>query len=818
MNITIVKNSTTIICNNDELINYRRDGGLNTLRVSFYSDNDNLLDRWDRVSAMGKSWRVSSTPAVKIDYEEDVSGNYQWLYTVVLIEAAAVLKGHYMPDIAFTQNLAGTKTIIDAIETILSKQSVRVVGESQKYTLSSTVDLSIADQLLIAPNDIFVEKSLFDILAYYGELLDAKPVLDETDNTIDFIYNNTVNDSIVLEPDFFELEISKNTEDYATGVKENAKNVNLKNITNYYPAKGKRVHFIPLNLESNMGYDNATLELPFKAKRVSHIQCYIHDDPVRIINLYDKKKTVEPLEYDKYIYEEKEWNTLKSESLWANLEWFDWGVLRKNSLYYKYGDHKIYNLSALEYHATQAGYSLSHLKQLLVRVEYEALPDLEIEYISDERIDGDIEYIERLQQQASTIDHDAELLKLKNDLNNRKSIFYNVGWISDGIPNIESIIQVNQVTGTPQCLITSMAVKKIGAKYEINARLATEYSKKNPLTRAINQNRIFEIPTDQIVTRKIVLEVQANFWGLVGATLPSHVYNTSWPRFQNFFFDLKKGEYNNSGEDLEYVRGSNFILAKFYSGDIGYTRVLMPYVRFNNKLSEEEMHINFITSMTSNTSVDMQRFIDSTVPVNYTAKNAIVTDEFGEIDNVQLSFMKVKNDSISSEVLSENDIIFTDSTPTDYTFKEAYPFTSPDYSNNLGFKIEAVTPVEEEIIINKDAREKLQFQIKLKVTQDSYTEVNFDVIDTFLDWTSSTSFGNTPSIEATIDGVLTLCVYDSIEYYRDYIKINFSYPVTGLVTDVRLCIDGDEFIKVNINKAVTLEQNDYLAIYITDKL
>ena len=175
MNITVVKNSTTITIIDDWVYRLRRDGGLNTAEIHFYYSSSDLLDRWDRITFNGQSWRVAEQPTVKIN----IKVSADWLYTVTLIEPVAILKGVPMPNMTYTQNLAKTRTIEDAIEAALLKQSTRLWSEAPKYRLATTSGLTAADEAKLAPNDKLEGKNLYEILAYYGEYVDARPVLDK---------------------------------------------------------------------------------------------------------------------------------------------------------------------------------------------------------------------------------------------------------------------------------------------------------------------------------------------------------------------------------------------------------------------------------------------------------------------------------------------------------------------------------------------------------------------------------------------------------------------------------------------------------------
>ena len=509
MNITIVKNSTTITIIDDWVYRLRRDGGLNTAEIHFYYSSSDLLDRWDRITFNGQAWRVAEQPTVKIN----IKVSADWLYTVTLIEPVAILKGVPMPNMTYTQNLAKTRTIEDAIEAALLKQSTRLWSEAPKYRLATTSGLTVADEAKLAPNDKLEGKNLYEILAYYGEYVDARPVLDESTNRISFVYFNDDNGT-ARSPAFTSIEKSKSIEEFASDIIEDVENVYIESpLKSNYPHRLAKTFYIPADLSDNMSFTNMKLELPFKIKKVTEMVMDVGTSGVIVL----RSEPLLPLIPDKFIYEAKEWETLPKSSFWSWIQFTDWGQIRENCLYYEYGGNEIKNLSALSYHATQAGYAGAGAHDITVRVVYEALPDIQLKESTDTLLDGDITYTERVQQQASTVDVSAEKTRLENSLRNMQSSFYNVLYLSTTLQDIKTKIYCDGQF----CLITNMTAKWLGDAYEINARLATEYNRKNSLTKPINENRIFEIPKTQITTRKVIQELEAKIGMVIDTALSS---------------------------------------------------------------------------------------------------------------------------------------------------------------------------------------------------------------------------------------------------------------------------------------------------------
>lgn len=787
MTATIVKNSIYISVIEDYTFKKRRDGGLHTAEIHFYYTNSDLLNRWDRVIFNGVSWRVAEQPAVKINYETTAD----WLYTVTLIEPIAILKGVQMPNITFTQNLAKTKTIIDAIETALLKQSVRLYSSEPKYTLATTTGLTSADESILAPNDKFQDKTLYDILAYYGELVDARPILDESTNEISYIYFNDDNGT-VLSPTFTSIEKSKSIEGYATDLIEDAENVHIDSPYNsHYPHRLAKTFYLPADLAQDMSYDNIKLELPFKIKKIVEIIMEIGVGGAIVL-------VSEPnaLITDKFIYEKKEWETLNKDSFWSFTQFADWGQKRENCIYYEYGGNTIENLHALDYHATQSGYSGYGAHEIKVRVVYEALPDIQLAQSSEESLDGNIIYTEKIQQQASTIDLIAENTKIKNDLRNRQSIFYNVCWVSDTLPDEKSKVSV---LGS-DCLITNMVAQKVGGTYEVNARLASEYNKKNILTQAINENRIFEIPKTQTIIRKVIQNLTAKI-ELIIDELPSSVLGI-WTNYNhNILFNFPGG---NGVLTQVYEREPLMVFAEFeYLESETYIAVALP---FTSAFVDDTLVV--VARMTSNTSADWQRYIDSTIPVNYTASSAIVTDKNGENRTVKLKYIVV-----------EDEDIITDNDGSDISFIETFPFVSKEFYDNGTM----VSPINKKydfqlynrIALFKDSREQLQFENRIKIIAEENTTVNAKNIFKYSMFNNEVT---TPQIKLVINNTVHfITVTSDITFDEDYIKIAYAYPASGTLQGVALHNGGEVLLSKVVNKTVASGGNGFVTIKITEE-
>lgn len=784
---TIVKNSTSVTLINDWNYRFRRDGGFDTVEIHFYSTDPDLLNRWDRISFNGRTWRVAEQPNVKINFETSAD----WLYTVTLIESSAILRGIPMPNITYTQNLAKTRTLVDAINTALLKQSVRLYSEAPKYTLASTTGLTISDASKLAPNDKLEGKTLYDILKYYGEYVDAKPLLNESTNEIYFEYFNE-DYGLSLAPIFTEIEKSKSIEEYATDIIEDVQNAYIESpLSSNYPHRLAKTFYIPADLASNMSFENMKIELPFKIKNVIEMIMEVGTSGAIVL----RSEPNPPLITEKFIYQKKEWETLPKDSFWSFTQFADWGQIRNNCVYYEYGGNTIENLKALDYHATQAGYSITGPHEIKVRVVYEALPDVELDKSTETILDGDIYYVERLQQQSSTVDLKAEEAKLESSLRNMQSSFYNVMWVQNTLPDVRSRVTCMG----DSCLITNMSAKWTGEVYEVNAKLATEYNKKNKLTQPINENRIFEIPTTQTTVRKVVQKLKAKI-GLLLDGFPNTITG-AWADFNyNILFGFQG---DTAGLTNMYELDPLMVFAEFeYLDSETYVSVALPHTTV---LSENTIII--ISRMTNNTSADWQRLIDANPPINYTASSAIVTDKNGENKTVKLKYIAIAGEDI-----------ITYNNGADVPFIETFPFVSNQFFDN-GTMISPITKkydyeLHSRIALYKDSREQLQFENQIIVSAENCA---IDYEQLF----KNSMFGdvpNTPKIRLIINATTyELNVTGNITFYEGYMKVTFTYPTTGTLSDIYLTNNNDILIRKIVTKSVTIGTSGYITIYVKEE-
>lgn len=770
MNITIVKSSTTIEVINDYKLIFRRDGGFHTAEVRFYSTSKTLLTKWDRVTFAGRNWRVSQKPLIKIDYTVTPT----WLYTINLVETIAMLEGFAMPNITFTQDVDKTKTFRYALDYASAKHKPLFNGETDN---GFNIAISDFDLSGIAPDDKFENKNLLQIFRQYGDYLDAKPFIDDNGN-IDFEFNNDDNGE-VIDPDFTSIEYSETTEDFCNTIIEDAENVEIEDY-NTYPNTALRVFLVGQDITQDMEWENATIKLPHKVKRLVSLSAH-HVSSGDVIFLTNYEYLT-----NKYIFEEKEWNTLNQDSMLSFIPSPVWGSLRSNSIYYTYGSDTISNLVALKAHLSDV---TDKAREFTFQFIYEALPDIRIIRTKGTTIDGGYEYVSREDQQNNTLNLVAEGNRLAASLENKQSDFYNVTWASDDIPNYRSKITV---LGSDY-LMTELIVQSVGEEYECSARISTIYNKKNPLTKPISINRIFDIPKTQTTVRKIVKRVNA----YIEMSLSSIA--TSEGIWENYNYLMLL---NVNSSIFGGALGNLVMFGKWeYASSATYVYTALPFI-----VIRDGDCVVFVSKMKSNTSIDDQRIIKTSIPQSATSINAIVTDENGENTSIEIKFI----------LMNENSPVYNDGS-TDYYMVDNFPYVSQDFFDDGVLGADSYIhdfPLFPELFIFKDAREQLQFEVGFNISGANETIIDIDNI------ISSSRISNDSGLAVNIKYVLGGITFDAtgetVTIYSTYLRVDFNYVSTGKMTSIMLYLGSILYATNETYKSVINGNRDYITISIKE--
>lgn len=721
-------------------------------------------------------WRVAEVPSVKINYE----ASPDWLYIVNLIEPVAILKGVAMPAFAFTQSLANDKTLADAVEHALRNQNERTITnkENYKYKLSSS---GASKLTMTAPDDTFDEQDLYSILKYYGEIIDAKPIL--VSDEIDFTYFNDYTTTIT--PNMTQIEVVRSIDEYATEVIEDAENVDTNEIT-VFP--GIRAFTYQEDIsETVLSFGLMSLTLPHNVKKIHTIE---------IVN----SGFSYTLNYGSALFEETEWQSLAQSSFWGFLPLPRYNAFRDNTMYYKYGDNKVYNIKAIEQRRSPGDDALANSYR--IRVTYEPLYNFQIKRKSNIILDGGDKFVERINQNAKTIRLVAEGERLKYELQNKQQVTYNVTFDTDTLPSIKNRINV---LGQP-LIITQMVAERIGNRWSIDASLSDGFNRKNKLTKALRENRLFEIPSGQTVIRKYIIEKDARvFINLsnvyeIGVT-EDVVTSPSTGVYQNYgYFPFIN--YQGNASDFSGIKSGNLYAfvewvykTPFIDGDENEVTVIatmMPY-----SIIKDENTIIILMQMLNNTAVDYARQPGSLGIMN--VQSAIVTDEFGENESIRIKYIPLTSDA---ELIYNTDEIFRTYPLVTDTFFQNGVATADDNFN--------VMHMSEIWYINKDRREQMQFEQRFNIvgavgsvaSEYLLSNSRFKLADEAVGYVYLTISGNEYKIQVNAN------------YFNTYARFLVQIPVSGTLTAIAV---GNNNNKVFAREGyiVNVEINEYRAIYIT---
>jgi len=785
MNATIVKSSTTVNVLDDFTLDLKNDGGLDTAVIRFHSTNNALLERYDRVTFNGRTWRVASQPTARINTESSPN----WLYTVELIEKAALLKGYPMPNFTFTQNLAQTKTFRNALEEGCKKVQTLFVGQTERFSIKASPTVTLSG---IAPDDKFEGFDFYQFLKYYAEILDAKFEIDEND-IIDFVPLNTYTDTIA--PDMKVIELSKPTDDYATDIIMDITNADA-GTTNidHYPHKDIHIHLAPLDITKSIGdvkellyrdFDNLRFTLPHKIKKIHKITLW-EKDP------YEANDFVTVLNYGQYVFEQDEWRTLPQNSLWSWLPQTPWASLRENSIYYEFGNNELQNLQALRKHAPFDSSTTGFAWSVFLKVEYEIYEEIQIARSSGIILDGNYTFTQRQSQNQSSASLKAETARMEAELRNKQTAYYNVRWRSDTIPSVRNRVTV---LGN-QTLITWLRAERVGNQYDISARLATQYNKRSPLTKIISENRIFEIPSKQITLRKIVWNQNVKF---------SMGYNTAPTVPTNKFNGYNYLLFLNIDDESTIANPSMVALfAQFaYRTPFDDTNAIAVMIPYNVTINGDTVIV--VAKMTSNTSVDFQR--DAAVTggeangTKTSARSAIVTDANGEVDGVQFRFIPATSDTlIASNVM----------------LREVYPIVTQGFFSTGFYQANSFTKkyieIDNEINTNKDRREQLQFEKRYKFSGINTTTINTENI---IAASKLRSAGVKPTLKVTINDT-EYTVNTESEHLDRYTKIYFTPPTTGTLNIIKVFFGSLLCFQKTFNENIAATTSRYITLHIEE--
>jgi hypothetical protein len=725
------------------------------------------------VTLTSTQWLVAKAPHSKIDRTST------WLYNLALVEPNKILSGQIMPDLSFTQPLGSpTITLADLVVKLLTKYKTRLW--SNRNALEFTLSSSGASKLnIIAPDDIYTSKTLFDALVRIGKIIDAFPkIVDWTE--IDFEYFNQ--STTITTPSYSSIELSEGIDDFATEIVMNAENVDMGGDLSYYPNKLLGTFVISPNDEETSNA-NAIIELPYKIKRIHRIIARTftspnedYDFPAQTNELY--------IEENDGFAEKTVWDNLPRTTFWADL--WNWLKLpyqntKDTTAYYIYGDNKLYNAGALKNYWAL----LTDVTTLTYTIEYEPLIDMQFSTSNGVVLDGDLTYQEYQNQEEKTVEKKANYGKLKSDVRDRASLTATVTYKSDTFP----LINTRLIIEGDGYAVTRFLVTKKANYFEVNAYCSSDFNKKSQYVAVDREVRKYEIPSKQIVNRivrynqKYKIEVS----NIATTTQAINVQPNYLTRsgILSFLYPLCKTITMTDGYKTGYLTA----MCQFnYKTEFDESNAIAMIVPTSYAHDTDRVSVLFKTRDNVNNDF-FKRFaplglLNPRIGVTEQV-SAIYTDLNGELESVDFKLVPfVEVDQIQEQLSSTAEWL------VQAYLRYTYPFVTQDYFDegyglDSGQTFEAINYTgDNRIYLDKDRRETLSFQFDFDIKPYDTSVVIYD------GFTANTAFfqelgaGSDCSIVLVSNVGNVATTYTGCTVLTDRITIDFEANTGGANRDI----------------------------------
>jgi hypothetical protein len=748
-------------------------------------------------------WLVAKAPRIRLNYDD------RWVYNVALVEPNKILTGQVLPNISFTQPLISpTITLAEMLTRILKKHKTRTWANrnTTDFTLSS---LGANKLNIVAKDDIFIGKTLFDICERIGKQIDAFPkIVNWTE--IDFEYINQ--STTTIAPDLVSIELSEDIEDFATELIMDAENVDLGGDLSYYPNKLMGTYVIPENLNDETSNANATIELPFKVKKVYKIVGRAFSPPDED---FPDDIPAQVFEYEYYegdgFVEKSVWENLPKTTFWADTwTWLKLPVTntKNTTAYYTYGDNKIHNIGALKNYAG----TTDDVYKLTYSIWYEPLAELQIVKSNDIVLDGGLSFSEYVNQDERSVNKVSAYNKMKSDITNKASTTASIRYKSTTFPTLRSRIIVLGET----YVATRFLIEKQKGYYDVNVTCSSIFNKTSQFVAVDREPRKYEIPSNQVAQRvvrypkKYKISVSSISTSVQAVTLtPTHLSKTG---ILSFLYPLCK----NIILTEDYKKGSFIAMCQFnyvteYEGSNAIAMVVQTEATFH------EDRVSLIFKPRDNVNNDFFKRFNTTIftlgnqVATTEAVSAIYTDENGELESVDVKLIPITEEEQLQE-LSGSLLVQIVQEFLRYTYP-LVPQTYFEEGYELDGKVFSAIDLtgDNRLYLDKDRREALIFQLDFDLEGDT----GVVIYDGF---TENTAF--IKDLQNGTDVVMTLLTnigeiavtYTSATILTDRLVIDFT-PSTGGqnrdVTDIIFRIDGNIILTKTLPSVVTVTNQNY---------
>lgn len=661
-----------------------------------------------------------------VEHMESEEHGALWYQTLYLIEPTELLKGYPLDNLSVTQPLKPDdyhprktiRSVIDRLIKIAIPHMHPIFGSTDHSRDLSTIIQIVDDPRLeeIAPEDVFVEMTLFDALVKIGLYIDSVPKLK-------FGGNNNEKLILYFEPlDIKEkllYRINKplnrvnnwSITSCTDQIISNSFNT-ISNVPVVYPSSNTGTRIVSEITRSifDLDFSNGYIQLPSKVMKITKMEIAID---FLFINTEWK-------DWSQYLYEYGEWQTLYpltfSEDSSSNIPAHK---RQPYTMYYKMNDDRIYfgkdflNLSEdlrplnpiigwiFDFLGIDIG-KPGNLIKYLFRYRFEIVPEVDLKVKSG---NDDVNNFAIISNQEST---NINIVALKNKLDFLlKRIKSGDFELSYNYKNYNDIPKVGHLLNDK--VITNLSYIRYRDHYHVTFQLNDDYTRRSEFIREKQEIRTWEIPPDKgnkrFITYTDTLYISLSPFtsdklGKTAIDQPDHLF----PIFR--FYDEDDPRYNILRDRYE----AGLLAQLSFIGVAGpgniYSVITYPlFVYTDNSL--------LINVSAQDNTIWGKRLIKH--GARYYPQGVTYTDPFGEVDRINFILTNQWYDLMDEEQF------------------EQLPLVNPVTSYELTERNKAV--YLRHLVVLKDAAEIFNFTYQLDVkVERSYEEQGFILRKEFFEY------------------------------------------------------------------------------------
>ncbi|QVK17718.1 hypothetical protein KHQ81_12835 [Mycoplasmatota bacterium] len=612
---------------------------------------------------------VNNSPTERIGYNA-------YIQTLELIEPTEIAKGIQLDNITITQPLNPDihhpkKMLDEEIDRILEITPVVKLDNIDKtilYKFEIDPQIRTFFHTIDSPDFSFSEYTLFDFLVDIGMYLDMFPRIKfgnyETNGKlmISFDELDVKNKNNYIVENNNRVETQQPLENYANTVISNVSNLSVDDII-VHPAEGLGVYVNAPEGKSEITDDNAIITLPNRINKIIKIEGYYIGPSSTTKAWYDVTK---------YIYEFKEWETLKPAALVSADPW----NTKDYTLYYKYNDKHIMNIKGF-CHGGDGPLS-NEVRTTMYRITY--IPYIDTK--TSQSNQAKTEYAVIYNQNNNIIENSVYSKHLKNyikRMENGDEILSKIYNSLDDLPQLGHYVNDDYI-------LTNLSYTKYYNYYDVTKQLSKGYTRRAEFIRAKNEIRTWEIPATGRIENRNILIGEKLYIGVLKSDLSNYEKENSVSINPSRFDLILENEFNflvnKPQENRSIFAGLRFHLK---NDTIIPAKVVVSRAIYGNKIIYEIKTLNN-TLLGYSKSLNWVSKVNNQLGVTY-------TDEYGNFETVDIGF------SHSFDFLTKED------------FARDYPLSNETEVNGFFHNAEITL---NQLNVKKDAREIINLTYNLE--------------------------------------------------------------------------------------------------------